>query len=199
MTSLALALSLGLAGLASAGPRDEPPVAPEGPEPTTEPEPATKPARPRPFVQGGLGGGLVMPRFYNRRKAAGGLSFAVEAGAVWNPLPRLRLGIGAAAQASPAPSLSLTSVDLLAKLRIGVGTSRVWGYGIVGAGLSLVIREDIDVRFGPAELAGLGVRGRIDERVSLGLDVESTMVVISEIGRLTRVTGLVVVEVRFGS
>jgi hypothetical protein len=171
----------------------------------TEPaaEAATSDARPSPFVQVGLGGGLVLARFYHeRRYTTGGPTFGVEAGAVWNPLRRLRLGIGGAlTQTGYVESFSSASSDLLAKARIGVGTPRVWGYGIVGAGLSVVIRDieyTADPEVGPAALAGLGVRGRVGRRVSLGFEVESAIAGRPPIGRVTRVSGLLVIAIQFG-
>lgn len=187
---MASALGLALAGEPS--PRDAEP----------EPEPATSDARPCPYVQVGLGGGLVLPRFYDNRYTMAGPTFAFEAGAVWNPLPRLRLGIGGAlTQTGYTATLSSANTDLLAKARIGVGTSRVWGYGIVGAGLSLVTRGidySTDLHAGPAALAGLGVRGRVGRRTSLGFEAESAIVGIPPIGRVTRVTGLLVVAIQLG-
>jgi len=171
------------------------------PEPEPPPDPATIDARPRPFVQVGVGGALVLPKFYDRLELMGGPSVAAEAGAVWNPLPRLRLGIGGTlAHTSYGPALARSNTDLLAKVRLGIGTSKVWGYGIVGAGLSLTIRDrDYDPpKVGPAAIAGLGVRGRVAPRVSLGFDVESTFVYLPPIGKVTRVSGLFVVAIQLG-
>jgi hypothetical protein len=165
-------------------------------------EPATSDARPRPFVQVGVGGSMVYPRFYDRWQVSGGPTFAVEAGAAWNPLPRLRLGIGGAmAQTGYARGLASANTDVLAKTRIGLGTSRIWGYAIAGAGLSLVVRDldYTDLRPGMAALLGLGLRGRVGRRVSLGFDLETTVVGIPPIGQVTRTSGLFVIEARFGS
>lgn len=171
-------------------------------DPSPQPDPEAEQARPRPFVQVGVGGGLVLARAYDRRDVMGGPTFAVEAGSVWNPRPRLRLGVGGAlAQTGYAPGLTRANTDLLAKLRLGVGGSKAWGYGIVGAGLSLMLSDDYDYadfRVGPAALVGLGVRGRVGRRVSLGLDVESTIMALPPLRRITRASGLLVVEVRFG-
>jgi hypothetical protein len=175
--------------------------APPPPAPETPADPATSDARPRPFVQAGVGGNVVLPRFYDRWEALGGPAVAVEAGAVWNPLPRLRLGIGGAlAHTSYGPALARSNTDLLAKVRIGVGTPKLWGYAIIGAGLSLVVRDSdyTPPKVGPAAIAGLGVRGRVSRRVSLGFDVESTFVGIPPVGRVVRVSGLLVTAVQFG-
>lgn len=170
------------------------------PPPEPPPEPS-RDARPRAFVQIGVGGNVVLPRLYDRWEALGGPAVAVEAGAEWNPLPRLRLGFGGAlAHTSYAPHLERSNTDLLAKARIGLGTSKLWGYGIIGAGFSLVIRgsDYSPAKIGPSAIAGLGVRGRVSERVSLGFDVESTVVGIPPVGRVVRVSGLLVTSIHFG-
>lgn len=173
------------------------------PEPV-EPEAAAAPGttRPQAFLQVGFGGALAVPLFYERRETLGGLAFAVEAGAAWNPLRRLRLGVGGGvAQTFYGSGLAQSNTDVLAKLRLGVGTSKVWGYGIVGAGLSIVSRdygdyEDLDVA--PSAVMGLGVRGAVSRRVSLGFDVETTIVGLPPIGYITRVSGLLLVAIRLG-
>lgn len=170
------------------------------PPPELPDEPSSD-ALPRPFVQVGVGGNVVLPRFYDRWETLGGPAVALEAGAVWNPLPRLRLGFGGAlAHTSYAPRLARSNTDLLAKARIGVGTPKLWGYAIIGAGLSLVTRGSnyTPPKIGPSVLAGLGVRGRVSERVSLGFDVESTIVGIPPVGRVVRVSGLLVAEFQLG-
>lgn len=171
-------------------------------DPAPRDESATSDARPRPFVQAGVGGSLVLPRFYDRWEAGGGPTFTAEAGAVWNPLPRLRLGIGGGiTRTGYAPQLRFANTELLAKARIGLGTARLWGYGIAGAGAGLVVRDLdwFDPRFGMAALLGVGLRGRVGRHVSLGFDVEATVVGVPPIGQVTRVSGLFVVEARFGS
>jgi hypothetical protein len=167
-----------------------------------EPEPAPGTTRPQPFLQVGFGGALAVPLFYERRETMGGLAFAVEAGAAWNPLRRLRLGVGGGvAQTFYGSGLAQFNTDVLAKLRLGVGTSKVWGYGIVGAGLSVVSRDYGDYKsldVGPSGVVGLGVRGAVSQRVSLGFDVESTIVGVPPIGRITRMSGLLLVAIRLG-
>lgn len=178
-----------------------PPLAAE-PEPETEPETEDGTTRPRPYLQAGLGGALALPFFYERREVMGGIALTAEAGAVWNPLRKLRMSVGGAvAQTQYGSALAQANTDVLAKLRLGVGTSKVWGYGIVGGGLSFVIRDEPlyrDLHAGPSALVGLGVRGTVAQRVSVGFDVESTIVGIPPIGRVTRVSGLLVVAVQLG-
>jgi hypothetical protein len=194
MSAAWMASVLGLALASEPSPRDT------ATEPATEP--AKSDARPSPFVQLGVGGGLVLPVLYDRRYTMAGPTIGVEAGAVWNPRRRFRVGIGGTlTQTGYAATLSSANSDLLAKVRLGVGTSRVWGYGIMGAGLTLTIREieySNYFRAGPAGLVGLGVRGRLAGRTSLGFELESALVGLPSMGRITRVSGLLVVAIQFG-
>jgi hypothetical protein len=166
-------------------------------------DPSTASARGRvPFVQVGIGGAMVRTGHQGSVRRAGGPTFELEGGALLQPRPRLRLGLGGSfAQTGYEPTLATGNTDLMAKLRLGLGHARVWGYGIAGLGFSLVTEDGTDFnafQAGGAALAGLGVRGRVGERISLGLEVASAITWIPPRDTIVRVSGVLVLELRFG-
>jgi len=163
-----------------------------------------------PYVQLGLGGGRMWTGSLGSTPSrAAGLVFELDGGALWQLRPRLRLSLGGSLlQSGFSPELAEGHTELTSKLRIGVGDRRVWGYGIAGLGFSLlpeaISSSSSDDSSGSGfdagltTLGGLGVRAGIGERASIGVELTGAFSWIPPDDMLVRLSGVLLVEVRFG-
>ena len=159
---------------------------------------------PTPFAQASAGGGGAWIVGAGRQLVHGAGTFGIEAGALLHRRRRLRLSVGGALAMTGHgggdawPSFGAT--DFLGKLRIGGLGRRVWGYGLFGAGISLLTEDGGDyftLESGPTALAGLGLQLPAGKFVTFGFEVEGSVTYEPPDGLRARVGGLLVVGFRF--
>ena len=157
-----------------------------------------------PFAQASVGGGAAWVVGTERQLLHGAGTFGIEAGALLHRRRRLRLSLGGALAMTGHgggdawPSFGNT--DLLAKVRIGGLGRRVWGYGLFGAGISLLTEDGGDyftLESGPTALAGVGLQFPAGQFVTFGFEVEGGVTYEPPQGLRARVGGLLVVGFRF--